>query len=78
VPADAVTASGSGLDPGISPAYARLQAATVARTRGITLSQADALITRNTTGRALGFMGEPWVNVVTLNHQLDQKYPYRK
>jgi K+-transporting ATPase ATPase C chain len=78
VPADAVTASGSGLGPGISPAYARLQAATVARTRGITLSQADALITRNTTGRALGFMGEPWVNVVTLNHQLDQKYPYRK
>ena len=78
VPADAVTASGSGLDPGISPAFARVQRATVAKTRAVSITQVDALIARNTHGRALGFMGEPWVDVVALNLELDQRYPYQK
>ncbi|MFC4530706.1 potassium-transporting ATPase subunit C [Sphaerisporangium dianthi] len=71
VPADAVTASGSGLDPDISPAYAALQAPRVARERGLPLDQVKTLIERNTTGRGLGFMGEPGVNVLTLNLALD-------
>jgi K+-transporting ATPase ATPase C chain len=71
VPADAVTASGSGLDPDISPAYADLQAPRIARERGLTLDQVHQLITDNTDGRALGFMGEPAVNVLRLNLVLD-------
>jgi K+-transporting ATPase ATPase C chain len=78
VPSDAVTASGSGLDPDISVAYAQLQAPRVARARGIDLSTVEKLIDDNTTGRALGFLGEPSVDVVTLNVALDQQYPYRK
>jgi K+-transporting ATPase ATPase C chain len=78
VPADAVTASGSGLDPDISIAYARLQAPRVAKTRGISKSIVDGLIDRYTIGRALGFMGEPAVNVVKLNVALDQQYPFTK
>jgi len=77
VPADAVTASGSGLDPDISVAYARLQAPRVAKARGIGLSTVDNLIQKYTTGRALGFMGEPAVNAVGLNVALDQQYPVR-
>ncbi|HEX6470405.1 MAG TPA: potassium-transporting ATPase subunit C [Streptosporangiaceae bacterium] len=76
VPPDAVTASASGLDPQISPAYARSQAPRVARVRGITVGQVLAAIKRNETGRALGFMGQPAVNVVRLNLELDAKYPY--
>jgi K+-transporting ATPase ATPase C chain len=77
VPADAVTAGGGGLDPAISPAYARLQAPRVARTRGITEDKALELVRRHTTGRALGFMGQPSVNVVELNLDLDRTAPYK-
>lgn len=77
VPADAVTASGSGLDLDISPAYALLQEALVARTRGMTLAQLDTLVAKYRTGRGLGFLGEPTVNVLKLNLALDRSYPYR-
>ncbi len=71
VPPDAVTASGSGLDPHISPAYAELQAARVAAERGLTLDRVRELIEEHTDGRALGFLGEPGVDVLALNLALD-------
>ncbi|MEV4265006.1 K(+)-transporting ATPase subunit C [Kribbella sp. NPDC049584] len=70
VPPDAVTASGSGLDPAISPAYAALQVNRVARERGLSVDQIKQLVKENTKGRTLGFLGEPAVNVVTLNNAL--------
>jgi potassium-transporting ATPase KdpC subunit len=76
VPSDAVTASGSGLDPQISVANAKLQAARVAKARGIDTATMQKLIDKYTTDRALGFMGQPAVNVVRLNVDLDQHYPY--
>ncbi|MER6509552.1 potassium-transporting ATPase subunit C [Nonomuraea sp. NPDC001636] len=72
VPADAVTASGSGLDPHISVAYAELQAPRVARERGLGRARVEQLIKEHTTGRAVGFMGEPAVNVLELNLALDR------
>ncbi|MFD8079235.1 potassium-transporting ATPase subunit C [Streptomyces sp. NPDC059718] len=77
VPADAVTASGSGLDPDISPAYAGLQAPRVARERAVGEDTVRALIAKYTTGRALGVLGEPAVNVVELNAALDRTHPTR-
>jgi len=73
VPADAVTGSGSGLDPMISPENARLQAQRVADARGMTLDQVMALVGASTTGRSLGFLCEPGVNVLELNLALDNQ-----
>ena len=72
VPADAVTASGSGLDPNISLANAELQISRVARARGLSEARIHELVQQNTHGRDLGVFGEPRVNVMTLNFALDQ------
>jgi potassium-transporting ATPase KdpC subunit len=71
VPVDAVTASGSGLDPEISITNADIQAPTVARARNLPLSTVQRLVTANTTGRSLGLLGDPGVNVLNLNLALD-------
>ncbi|MGA2583470.1 MAG: potassium-transporting ATPase subunit C [Tepidisphaeraceae bacterium] len=75
IPADAVTASGSGLDPHISPENAKLQIARVAKTRDITPDQVQALIDAHTDQPGLGILGDPGVNVLMLNLALDAKYP---
>ena len=75
IPADAVTASGSGLDPDISPQNAAIQVNRVAAARHISPAAVQALVTQNTQGRTWGFLGEPAVNVLNLNIALDEKYP---
>jgi K+-transporting ATPase ATPase C chain len=75
VPADAVTSSGSGLDPHISPANARLQSARVAKARGLTPARVQELIAQATRERDWGVLGEPTVNVLQLNRALEQIAP---
>jgi len=72
IPADAVTASGSGLDPGISPQNAAIQVNRVAQARNLPTSEVKALVDKYTQGRTFGFLGEPAVNVLKLNIALDQ------
>lgn len=78
IPPDAVTASSSGLDPHISPANAELQAARVAKARGVTVDQLTPLIAQSTEHADWGFLGEPRVNVLQLNIALDQRFPASK
>ena len=77
IPADLVTASSSGLDPHISPASAEAQAPRIAKTRGIAVDQVLRLITEHTEARTLGVLGEPRVNVLELNLDLDRQFPHK-
>lgn len=72
LPVDMVTTSGSGVDPDITPANARLQANRIAAVRGLSRDEVDLLIDDHTEGRSLGFLGQPRVNVLRLNIALDQ------
>ena len=74
IPADAVTTSGSGLDPDVSAAYARLQAARIARARGVPVQQVQSIIDAHIEGAFLGFIGQPHVNVLLTNRALDARF----
>lgn len=74
IPADAITTSASGLDPDVSPAYARLQAARIARARGVPVQQVQSIIDGQTKGALLGFIGQPHVNVLMTNRALDARF----
>ncbi len=78
IPADAVTGSGSGLDPDISPANALIQAARVARARGVRLEVVAQLVSQSTERPTLGVLGDPRVNVLKLNLALDQRFASRR
>jgi K+-transporting ATPase ATPase C chain len=75
IPADAIAASASGLDPHISPRNAELQTARVAKARGVSTDQVLGVVEEHTEGRTLGFLGEPHVNVLELNLALDRRFP---
>jgi K+-transporting ATPase ATPase C chain len=75
IPDDAITASGSGLDPDISPAYALLQADRIAKARGATPEAVQTLISSHVVQPDLGFIGQPRVNVLATNRALDERYP---
>ncbi|MDP9238693.1 MAG: potassium-transporting ATPase subunit KdpC [Chloroflexota bacterium] len=74
VPVDAVTASGSGLDPHVSPAYAQIQIPRVAKERGVAEADVKAVVDQNTDGATLGVLGEARVNVLRVNLELDNRY----
>jgi K+-transporting ATPase ATPase C chain len=75
IPADAVTTSGSGLDPDVTPENAHMQASRIANARGVAAAQVEAVIDRDTQGPMFGFIGQPRVNVLAVNRALDAQFP---